>query len=261
MNIVKEFKEAIKITGGVRPDKDSEFIVDMRDDYKSDLINSVISSELYFSKFRDNAYYFGYSFNESASRNDRARFIEWLKTQAKITNQIREFINRPLIRLERMGVIDNIELVVYPDDRENRLVRLIIESLYSVVKGANFESVTAIKNTPSEIGVDYNALRATSRDDYQYKARKEVVDDLLNKIHSLEYFSLAKNVYTKYRPYITNYLKFNSEEARILSSIEDGNVLIVDDINTSGSTLNEVINQIHKINKDCKIYIFTLIGK
>lgn len=261
MNIREEFKEAMKITEGVRPLNDSEFVIDMRDDYESDIINLAISDDLYFSNFRDNIYYFGYSFKDSANRKDRSNFVNWLKSQAKITNQFREFVNRPLIRLEREGIIDDIKLVVYPDDRENRLVRLIIESLYTVVKGTSLESVVAVKNTPSEISVDYNALRATSKDEHQYKARKEVVDDLLNKIHSLEYFSLAKNVKTKYRPYITNYLKFNADEVNIISNIESGNVLIIDDVNTSGSTLNEVINQIHKINKDCKIYIFTLIGK
>lgn len=193
MDIREEFKEAMKITEGVRPLNDSEFVIDMRDDYESDIINLAISDDLYFSNFRDNIYYFGYSFKDSASRKDRSNFVNWLKSQAKITNQFREFVSRPLIRLEREGIIDDIKLVVYPDDRENRLVRLIIESLYSVVKGASLESVVAVKNAPSET--------------------------------------------------------------------ESGNVLIVDDINTSGSTLNEVINQIHKINKDCKIYIFTLIGK
>lgn len=36
--------------------------------------------------------------------------------------------------------------------------------------------------------------------------------------------------------------------------------MIVDDINTSGSTLNEILRTVRKINHDCEIFIFTLIG-
>ena len=38
-------------------------------------------------------------------------------------------------------------------------------------------------------------------------------------------------------------------------------ILIVDDINTSGSTLTEILRIIKAINNQCEIYIFTLIGK
>ena len=47
----------------------------------------------------------------------------------------------------------------------------------------------------------------------------------------------------------------------VIKSIQSGKILIVDDINTSGSTLNEIIRIIRKINNQCEIYIFTLIGK
>lgn len=250
-----------KMNEGIRYAGDSEFVVDMKNDYDDDIINTVIDSELYYSNFRDNVYYFGYKFKDSASRKERSEFIDWLKSKDKLDNVLREFINRPLIRLERENEINNIELVVYPDTRHNKLTRFIIESLYAVTKGSKIKSISIVKNTPSEIEVDYDALLASSKDTKQYEDRKVVVNSLLDKIHSLEYFSFAKNVKVKYRPYIVNYLKFNKDEIDVLTAIEYGNVLIIDDVNTSGSTLNEVINQIQSINKNCKIYIYTLLGK
>lgn len=47
----------------------------------------------------------------------------------------------------------------------------------------------------------------------------------------------------------------------LISQINSGNILIVDDVNTSGSTLREIIRIIREINKDCNIFIYTLIGK
>lgn len=89
-----------------------------------------------------------------------------------------------------------------------------------------------------------------------------IQDTLMPKIHQLDYFSLAKNVKPKYRKYIQSFLHFKSEEDKeLFKSIDEGKVLIVDDINTGGSTLNEILRILNEINSDCKIYIFTLIGK
>ena len=42
---------------------------------------------------------------------------------------------------------------------------------------------------------------------------------------------------------------------------QNGKLLIVDDINTSGATLTEILRIIKAINNEAQIYIFTLIGK
>lgn len=44
-------------------------------------------------------------------------------------------------------------------------------------------------------------------------------------------------------------------------TINAKNILIIDDINTSGSTLREVLRILNEINSNCNIYIYTLIGK
>ena len=53
------------------------------------------------------------------------------------------------------------------------------------------------------------------------------------------------------RPYIMNFLRFESEEERELCSmIRQQNILLIDDVTTRGSTLNE----------DNEITILSLIG-
>lgn len=66
----------------------------------------------------------------------------------------------------------------------------------------------------------------------------------------------------KLRPYIMYFLKFESEEERELCSmIRKLNVLVIDDVTTSGSTLNEVLRTLRILNKDNEITIFSLIGR
>lgn len=81
------------------------------------------------------------------------------------------------------------------------------------------------------------------------------------KIHNLTYFSIADSVKPKYRQYIKNYLNIDKKAELAIESIQNGKILIVDDINTSGATLTEILRIVRSINSKCEIYIFTLIRK
>ena len=88
------------------------------------------------------------------------------------------------------------------------------------------------------------------------------IHKILDNIHSQYYFSIAQNVPKKYRQYIQNYLNFKSEECeKSFQSLTNANILIVDDINTSGSTIDEILRIINKVNSDCTIFVYTLIGR
>lgn len=139
-----------------------------------------------------------------------------------------------------------------------------------VNNNAHFELV---KNLPLSVYFDFNAFEAevlrketkNGRPRYTEKQEKQVLDnikEMMKKINGLSYFSIARDVKTKYRPYIRNFLSFNDERSKgIFESLESGNVLIVDDINTSFSTIHEMIRLVNEVNPNVDIYVFTLIGK
>jgi predicted amidophosphoribosyltransferase len=59
-----------------------------------------------------------------------------------------------------------------------------------------------------------------------------------------------------------HFLKFASEEDKQLcTTIRQQNVLIIDDVTTSGSTLNEILRTLRILNEDNNITIFSLIGR
>ncbi|MBQ2097181.1 MAG: hypothetical protein II480_03315 [Bacteroidales bacterium] len=86
---------------------------------------------------------------------------------------------------------------------------------------------------------------------------------MLDDIHKKDYFTIAKDVKkSRFRPYITRFLTFKTkEDEELCAQIRKQNVLIIDDVTTSGSTLNEILRTLRFINKDNKITIFSLIGR
>ena len=78
---------------------------------------------------------------------------------------------------------------------------------------------------------------------------------MMELIHQKDYFTIAKDVKkSKMRPYITKFLTYKDEsDKEVCSRIHNQNILVIDDITTSGSTLNEVLRALRFINDDNNI--------
>ena len=253
------------IKEGVRP-SNNEFVFDMTDDKAEDLINTSISKELNFTKFQDNAYYFGYKFNESISSQDRTRFIEWLKSQSELTPDLEAFIIRPIKALKKEINIKDFDLIIYPLSGRSQLTNFIVKCIGNITgRDITKGSIEAIKSIPENISFDYELFKQDNGIDENSQRFKDVYNyvehTLIPKIHNLDYFSLAKTTKVKYRDYIENYLNIPEKDQKLINAIEEGKILIIDDISTSGATLKELLRIINNINNKCEIYIFTLIGK
>ena len=86
---------------------------------------------------------------------------------------------------------------------------------------------------------------------------------MLDLIHQKDYFTIAKDVKkSRFRPYITRFLKFSSEkDEQLCAAIRHQNILVLDDVATGDSTLNEILRTLRILNKDNTITIFSLIGR
>lgn len=244
------------------------FNINFLSDAKNDIIN-LCDVTIHETIFDNLTYIFGYEFKEDVSSNIRTKFLHFIKgldeNQKPSIRTIEHFVEPPLAELNRIVNLSTFSCILYPRSNRSELTRQIQSCIVNMLPDINIESFELIKNLPEKIkfswtkfNMDYDGDIGDQR---YLQIKNYVKKTLMPKIHPLDYFSIAQNVKYKYRKYITNYLTFNSpEDEEVFKSLNGGNILIIDDINTSGSTLREILKHVRVLAPDSKIFIFTLIG-
>ncbi len=221
------------------------------------------------TKFDNLTYFFGYQFKPDVSSNVRTKFLHWIKGLDK-SNMPSEFtvenlVEPPIAELNKIVNLSTFLCTLYPRSNRSDLTRIIQRGVVHLIPRMNIESFELVKSTPKNIGFDWKQFNLDYQGtigDHQYQQIKQHIEEtLLPKIHNLDYFSIAQNVKYKYREYITNYLQFETtEQEELFRSLNGGNILVLDDINTSGATLTEILKIVRSLAPESKIFIFTLIG-
>ncbi len=255
----------MKIVAGVQR-HDEEYVFDFDNDYPEDIIH-LANKSVYSGKYKTHKYYFGYEFNPDISSKVRTQFINHIKQTndgQKISDfTLRRFVEQPLNSLNDVVNLYDIDAFVYPISGRSKLVNEIIRAINSYTsRDLSRCSYNLVKSAPTDIEFDWDMFESeVGYDKPKYlQMSKYIKDVILPHIHDLDYFSLARDVKPKYRRYIKNYLNWSEDAAIELSKLKGDKILVVDDINTSGSTLDEILRKISEINKGCEIYIYTLIG-
>lgn len=248
--------------------ENNEVVVNFDLDNPNDLMN-ILEPDIYVSDFGGNVYYFGYTFNDFASRKERTTILKWLKNidgSGIDEKTLRKFIDKPIRFFDNERNLSEFSLMLSPRSGRSNLTKVIVNELYKFTQhDLQRKSFELVKSLPKDVYFDWEAFNADYDGDIwnnQYTQIYNYIENIpMSKIHNLEYFFIADSVKPKYRQYIKNYLNINTTCESTIKAIVDGKILIVDDINTSGSTLTEIIRIIRRINNKAEIYIFTLIGK
>lgn len=131
-----------------------------------------------------------------------------------------------------------------------------------------------VKALPEQIGFDMQAYEKLYLNDvlengrprYTEVQKQEVrnnIQQMLDLIHHKDYFTIARDVKkSRFRPYVMNFLRFaTKEDEELCATIRTQNILVIDDVTTSGSTLGEILRTLRILNEDNNIAIFSLIGR
>lgn len=253
-------------------DKSRGFVFDFEHDGAEDIV-SLVGNGYQIEAF-GKCFYYGYEFSEQVESAVRSAFIKYVKFTENLQNtpELTNFIKKAVDNLHKKINLYNYDLIIMPQSSSG-VNQYMLRYIYRFAQPTLYKMVL-VKSLPSSISFDMNAYEKQYLEDvlengkprYNEAAKEQAkssINAMLDMIHKKDYFTIAKDVKkSRLRPYIMNFLRFESEEDRQLCSIiRQQNVLVIDDVTTSGSTLNEVLRTLRILNEDNEITIFSLIGR
>ena len=258
---------------GVTFDNEKQmFVFDFEHDGAEDIVS--LTGDCYQVEAFDRCFYYGYEFSDQVDSNVRTAFIKYVKFTDDLQNtpDLTQFIKKAVDILNRKINLYNYNLVVMPES-SSKVNQYMLRYIYRFAQPM-LREMELIKAVPSSISFDmdafekqyFNDVLENGRPRYTEAQKDEVrqsIANMLDLIHQKDYFTIAKDVKkSRWRPYITNFLKFaNPADEELCRMIRQQNVLVIDDVTTSGSTLNEVLRTLRILNEDNEITIFSLIGR
>ena len=268
-------KHKIILAEGVTYDPNSNsFTFDFSQDSEHDIVK-LTNHGLYKSDIYNKCFYFKYQFENSVDSSVKTKFIEYLKFHENMDDgDVRTFIEKAVNSLDDAINIREYDTIVYPQSI-SEINRKVI-SYIRLFGYPDFLSFELVKEPPTEMSFDFTSYKREVLDathkvggkeypKYTEGQKNEImsqINDMMEKLKSRDYFSIGRDLKYKYRKYLKNFYKFgNDEERETFNKLIKPKVLVIDDVMTSGATLNYVINTIYKINPNATVVVFALIGK
>ncbi len=258
---------------GVRFDSiEQQFVFDFEHDGANDIVN--LTGDGYQVEAFGRCFYYGYAFADQTESSVRSAFIQFVKFNPSLRENpdLAQFIQKAVNNLSRKINLYDYNLVVMPESR-SPINQYMVRYIYRFAQ-PTLRRMELVKNLPANISFDMDAFQNAYLDDtlengrprYTEGQKEEVrqsIGQMLSLIHQKEYFTIAKDVRkSRFRPFMTEFLRFaNKADEELCSKIRQQNVLVLDDVATSGSTLNEVLRALRILNEDNNIAIFSLIGR
>ena len=252
--------------------EEQKFVFDFEYDGIEDIVS--LTSNGYEVEAFGKCFYYGYEFSPNVDGTVRSAFIKYVKFSQfeQGDYNITDFIKKAVNRLNEKINLYNYDLVVMPQS-SSKVNQYMLRYIYRFAQ-PSLHKMELVKALPANISFDMDAYEKQYLDDVlengrprytavQKEEAKQSINKMLDLIHQKDYFTIAQDVKkSRFRPYMMHFLKFRSkEDEELCRSIRQQNILIIDDVTTSGSTLNEILRTLRILNEDNNIVIFSLIGR
>lgn len=261
------------VVEGISYDKESQtFSFDFVHDGQNDIIK--LTEYGYKIDGFGKCFYYSYKFEDSIDSKTRTAFIHSLKFPDNHieSSDKRLFLRNAIGKLDQDISLPKYDILVYPQSR-SELTRELMADISKIAE-PTYCPIELIKELPKNIEFDYvrfkedvlDSILENGRPRYTDTTKENVlntINSLMDDIHKLDYFSIARDgKKKKYKQYIKNYYKFKSQEDyNLYESIQNSNILIIDDIVTTGITMLHLLKCLRTVNDNNLITVFSLIGK
>ena len=253
-------------------DKEQHFVFDFEHDGTEDIVS--LTGNGYQVEAFGKCFYYGYEFSDQVDGAVRSAFIKYVKFTENLQESpdLTTFIKKAVDQLNRRINLYDYNLVVMPES-SSKVNQYMLRYIYRFAQPM-LRKMELVKALPKTISFDMDGYEQSYLDDVLENGRprytraqkeevKQTIQKMLDLIHQKDYFTIARDVRkSRFRPYMMNFLKLASEKDRELcATIRKQNILVMDDVTTSGSTLNEILRTLRILNEDNLVTVFSLIGR
>jgi phosphoribosylpyrophosphate synthetase len=174
----------------------------------------------------------------------RSKFINDLKKGGNInSNDMSIIIDKVVKNLTEYIDINDYDYIVSPKSSSD-LTKTFIEKLNTLSNKPTFVNDMFIKNDVDDIWLDIE----TAQKELSGKYFKKLIKDF-DKAKGMEGQPIKLQPLTNFqRKYVKNMLKINSDYDNVVLSMLDKKILVIDDILTSGKTLDEIKTLLSNLN-------------
>lgn len=225
-------------------------IYDFNVDTDDDIIN-ICETKINVSKLNSKMYYFGYRVNKNTNKNDRQIVLKTIKSEDE---EIERLIDRSIELFYSSSEIKKFDyLITIPSSSTvNDKIANRIANIYE----PNCKVLTAQKLPTTNLELNTELINKK----FNYNDLSKVYDyfnQMILNIKKDDEFSISK-IPPKYRRYFKSMIQLDNN-IKINNSVNT-NLLIIDDILTTGTSITMLIDELEKINYLGTITIFTLIN-
>lgn len=239
--------ETIELYEGIREATSNGYVMDWNSDEPEDLVK-LEGTCAHITKFNKCIRCYGYKINKTPlNKNSRNKFLSYIKSES--TSMRLELINKCIEDFYSKCSIKDFDYVIKTPSKSSLNTDIINE----LNKFDDFQLIDASKKPVERLELDMDEINSKFKKDYKegfIKYLQHIID--ANKKSGKFSISTFK---PQYRNFIKPMIAFGDVDIENNSST---NLLIIDDIFTSGSTINMVLKLLNDINFQGNIVILTL---
>jgi uracil phosphoribosyltransferase len=231
--------------------KDDDYIID-KDDYVDDIIS--FSNKLSYVKGGDDDLVM---VGLPLSSEEKSKFLFDLKTNKINKKIVNELFDKIIDNLSNDIDISSFDYVLTPKST-SFILSLFLKKLKT--KHPNITTINDmfVKNSFDKIIIDVDRMKADNRPSKYIKKLFKRFNKVKENIETYRSKNFKIRPFNKYeRKYLKNFIKLNEKHFGELENMVDKKILIIDDVFTTGTTLNEMKLLLKDIISD-KIFLFSL---
>lgn len=241
-------KRSLVYLEGVRYDsKNEKLIIDLTKDTDADFIKTKLQKfNTKLVKRSGFGAYVAYSIKRTPMSTSLTKIVKdtLLDTKGGI-----QMIKKSVLAFDKLAPLNTFDVVIYPKSSSN--INKVIANFIEYKTSSNVLNIpdSIIKNSLNNVTVDKNKLNNASD-----AVKRRVNQILTHQSGKLE----LKKIPMVMRNMFSNFLKFDTDREReLFNRLNGGKVLIIDDVYTRGTTINELAKMVFaKGAKEVIVFIF-----